>query len=654
MRRFLAGVALALGLCLPGLAAAVSFTPINISTNGPVSNSGTPVSGAYYIAATGGSDSNACTSAGAPCATWAHVLSLAGGGVIYAETGTYGASVSCNGSTAVICMTSSSNNGVSILAYPGNTPSLSGGSSIANGIYIYGVSNVTIRWMQLINFTSNGITASNAPNLTVDSNTVENIASTAGSSQAAILLNNGIDAVISHNTITTAGYNGIGLYSNNGSTGVTGATVDYNNINSSMGTGSDGGCLYIWEGQTPAESTGVTFNNNVCAVYGTTTNASKGIYLDDYVSNVSVTNNIFYGSGSYCIQYHGGGNDVVENNICDITDAAYLGLYQGNPTTTTGTGNVFEYNIVYSSSASPPSSLWVPGYTTTNALTLTNNRYYDPNAALPNTSPIVDTAPTTANPGFVNAAANNYAFTGSPPCFTSCGGGGGITVTDLGNVYGTGTATSLTVNNTVAAGSLMVVFIDDYNSNATVGTVTDSAGDTFHQAEACFQGGNYVNGAAGIWYAYNAIGLTGGVGTITYTVATTDGYGAFIQGVTAAGMNTTSAVFDTGACGTGTGTAMASGSITPAASGDLVLGWVGDGTSANPNITQSSGFSAPPNAVSGYLALGGNLTNSGVTAQNYQTTAAVSDAWASPIAAFKVAGGATPTLRLGLLLGVGR
>ena len=72
---------------------------------------------------------------------------------------------------------------------------------------------------------------------------------------------------------------------------------------------------------------------------------------------------------------------------------------------------------------------------------ISNNLYYDTVGTLPYSASPADTNPTVGNPGFVNAAQNNYNFTSGPPAITG-GSFTAISVATVGPLPNNGPSTS--------------------------------------------------------------------------------------------------------------------------------------------------------------------------------------------------------------------
>jgi hypothetical protein len=137
---------------------------------------------------------------------------------------------------------------------------------------------------------------------------------------------------------------------------------------------------------------------------------------------VTIRNNIVYGRGNWGVQFHGGDHNVFQNNIFDISEADYVGMYQDAPSVGDFgmTGNVFTCNIVYSS-ASPAVTLWDYYKSGSAAIALPSvhgNVYWGTKGKLSNIGDIVDSSPIQVDPHFVDAANANYSFQFGPP--TAC------------------------------------------------------------------------------------------------------------------------------------------------------------------------------------------------------------------------------------------
>ncbi|MEB2322445.1 MAG: right-handed parallel beta-helix repeat-containing protein [Sorangiineae bacterium] len=375
---------------------------------------------AFYVSPTG-NDANPGTSADKPFLTLekARAAARASAAVktVYLLGGVYQR-------TATLSL-ESQDAGQSWLAYPGQTPILEGGSSTQVALLI-NANNVTVRWITFRNFVKStiGLFWGGANDVLIDSNTILNTLSD-GWVQAAIYMCCGQhkNARITHNLIDGANYIGIdaGAATIDGGD-MAGTTIAYNAVYRTCRTVADCGAIYLWD--RDRQSSNVTVDNNVLGDFGTRAVGGRALYLDDNTSNVTLRNNVAYGTGDWAVQYHGGDHNLFTNNIFDISDVTHrLAVYQDTGDQTPPdlmSGNAFRCNIVYSS-ATPPSSLWDYYHVKDVVLPeVRDNVYWGKKGNFPNAAPIIDTNPKVADPGFVDPSARNYAFGGANPA-ESCG-----------------------------------------------------------------------------------------------------------------------------------------------------------------------------------------------------------------------------------------
>ena len=142
-----------------------------------------------------------------------------------------------------------------------------------------------------------------------------------------------------------------------------------------------------------------------------------GIYLDDCVSNATVTKNIVTGrSGAVHIMTHGGQNNVMTGNILDMTVTGGFAdnmSWQGDGCTGM-TGNVASGNIIVSTTGSQG---WNNQSGTNNAPTISANDYY----AYAGPTPSSGGAWSDNNPQYFNPQIKGYTFqiTAGSPIFNS-------------------------------------------------------------------------------------------------------------------------------------------------------------------------------------------------------------------------------------------
>lgn len=249
----------------------------------------------------------------------------------------------------------------------------------------------------------------------------------------------------SHNLCSYSTAGGCEIFTNGPSDGaMTGNVISYNlAINNTTGC-VDCGAYYLRDvSATGSGANNNQFLNNTALGFGAPSRGNKGIYIDDTASGVTITGNIIaqnMGSGNlpnYDLVYHGGQNIHANNNIFQVSNTAaytqyfnvtYAGtlefLYQTNSSTTM-TGNQSQNNIVFTNGAWPVSGLNDSlGSAGVSGPVFNQNDYWSATGASPipfgtytDSSSIV-----TSNPGFANAAQNNFTLSNPPVGWTTIPG----------------------------------------------------------------------------------------------------------------------------------------------------------------------------------------------------------------------------------------
>jgi hypothetical protein len=170
--------------------------------------------------------------------------------------------------------------------------------------------------------------------------------------------------------------------------GLNGAVVNGNVFENFCASGNtDCGAIYFQatNGSTSCTAGTVTITDN----YVNKTNGSGGgnaIYLDSDMCGATATGNVMVGNGNYCVQIHGGSNNVFTGNVCDLggggagatTTQDIVFYQQTTPSGTPMTGNAWENNlIVCNSSASPCGNGYVGSVSPPNPMTVANNAYHN-------------------------------------------------------------------------------------------------------------------------------------------------------------------------------------------------------------------------------------------------------------------------------------
>ena len=194
-------------------------------------------------------------------------------------------------------------------------------------------------------------------------------------------------------------------------------------------------------------------------------------------------------------------------------------------------------------------------------------------------------------------------------------------------------STASTVNTTIVStsqGDLLSVAVRTTTSE-TLNTVSDSAGNAYAIV------GPVDNGTVRLYVVYG-VQVTGGVTTFTTTYATAVQAKRIQVDEYSGTASTNSAAFDVTNSGTGTGTSVASSAITPAATGELIIGWMAKASAGT--FTASGGYTltsaATGNTVSEYLL-------SGSASETAPATISASMAWIDIVLAFKASAAPTNT-----------
>jgi hypothetical protein len=316
----------------------------------------------------------------------------------------------------------------------------SGTTGTTWGMVINGGSNITVDGLEFQHFTYAGIAVHGGAMFenqfpavgTADSNVIENnmihdlfSASASNGNGGNIYIEGQATNTKIYNNVT---YNntGMGITVHADSDGntpkdtISGTDIQNNVILNVNTSDTDSGAIYMQD--VTHASTSIMIKNNFIRDYGS--NNCKGIYLDDGLSNATVTQNIVTGiGGTYAVQFHGGNNDYVSGNIFDLgnTGSLYAVLYQssrlGLPMTDNGiTGNIiignfagtgsYSGNVVYFA-ASPSASY----------PTVRDNAYHNYNASARNDAPSGGTSNNLiydTNPQYIDPQISGWTYTIAP------------------------------------------------------------------------------------------------------------------------------------------------------------------------------------------------------------------------------------------------
>ena len=304
-----------------------------------------------------------------------------------------------------ISLNQPSDSGEQWLAYPGQTPILDGGGSVPYAFQVYGagISNVAFRWITFQNFTTNAINVTFSANVTINSNTFQNMPTTTDNGGAVAIFAGCTNCSVTHNLLQNLG--GPAIMAPNVSTTETQSLIISYNIILNVNTSSinDAGAIHIQDFKHGSK--GFNIFNNYINNYGHLTQ-HVCIYLDDEMSNVNVTGNICTGTGGIWNLTHGGDHNNFSNNVVDLTSLtgsmAGIGfvIYTsdgGNPDYGMA-GNTYTHNLYYATSTPASTAMFFTGNLVSpdaRPTVMQNTYYFLPTTIA--TSPFADTAPFYSN-----------------------------------------------------------------------------------------------------------------------------------------------------------------------------------------------------------------------------------------------------------------
>ena len=247
---------------------------------------------------------------------------------------------------------------------------------------------LTFTGLQFQRLQYSAIWASASNNLVASDNTIHDL--TVGIFNiGGIALHGSSDVLVKNNYIHDVAYMGIGAWGGNMSnTTITGNVVlDSCTAAAQPGgndmDGGDCGAIYLWD-NTHASTNGVVTNNYIRDVNVSSNGAgdytgccATGIYLDDGMSNVTVSGNVVTGIKSQCWVIHGGNNDTYRDNLCDLGASQYQRVmtYQWDSLMLQMTGNSIVNNVIVAGSASAGGGYSDGG--TPTPPTIKDNAYYN-------------------------------------------------------------------------------------------------------------------------------------------------------------------------------------------------------------------------------------------------------------------------------------
>jgi len=270
----------------------------------------------------------------------------------------------------------------------------------------YKLSNITITGLQFQNYLYSAFWVNTGTGLVFSDNIVHNLTAAAWGA-GAISTTCAPGTIVKNNYIYDVAYTGTELETRADCPGgISGDVVSGNIIENSCTwpaephgndqNGGDCGAIYFDDRISPASTDIQVTNNYVRDVNVSSKGAANngkdgkggccaiGVYLDDGTSNVAITGNIIGGIASSCFHLHGGDNNSIKNNICDLANSEYqsIAVYQQSKQNHEMSGNIFTNNIILSGSKHGGSGFM--GYNAPpNPLAISNNVYFSCSGSKP-------------------------------------------------------------------------------------------------------------------------------------------------------------------------------------------------------------------------------------------------------------------------------
>ncbi|WP_310587739.1 PA14 domain-containing protein [Fibrella rubiginis] len=222
-----------------------------------------------------------------------------------------------------------------------------------DGVLIQGGGNTILMENGLIqDVNNNGFAIGGYQNLTFRGNTVQRIGLVPGRGKSGDGTYTGFQSasyantLIENNVVDQIGYNGVNFANN--------TTIQRNRVSNFCVTKSDGGGLYIWNGNHQGMS-GVRLLNNIVfngigtaeGTPGGAYSGANGIYLDDCTTNIELSGNSVFNCKGLGIYLHGSSSVQVKNNTSYNNGEAQLSM-TSITNSCSPNNNVIQNNILFS------------------------------------------------------------------------------------------------------------------------------------------------------------------------------------------------------------------------------------------------------------------------------------------------------------------
>ncbi len=235
-------------------------------------------------------------------------------------------------------------------AFPNSVPILDGGGGAVTAVDVR-ADGVSLRGLMIAHFRENGVLVVSSKHVRITGNLISDIASSGWAQGAINVMFSASDVEITGNQIENTTYDGIIIQNRKVDT-LKDVFVVGNSVRNSCKMIKDCGAIHIDDRAHSARNIEIT--GNTISNFGPSLVEGRGIYLDDYISNVNVLCNIVRGRGTYAVQIHGGDHISIVHNLVDLSDVNHLILYQSEPSALGNFGmrdNLFSDNFIINPSS---------------------------------------------------------------------------------------------------------------------------------------------------------------------------------------------------------------------------------------------------------------------------------------------------------------
>lgn len=185
--------------------------------------------------------------------------------------------------------------------------------------------HLLISGINFIGFRDNGLFIKDSRNVTIQDVSAEGTRSSQWS-QGAIHLTGSIqNSKIINNNVIDADFAGIVVDTTKVSD-ISGLRIIGNKVTNTCKVVKDCGAIYV--NDRGRRSHNILIENNTVVNFGNPSVGGRGIYIDDWASNVTARNNYIVGPGRFAFQIHGGHDNNITDNRIQMNKIEQFLLYQ--------------------------------------------------------------------------------------------------------------------------------------------------------------------------------------------------------------------------------------------------------------------------------------------------------------------------------------